>query len=506
MRQRRHLQARYRAILACVGLVLAVAGSAMLFPLLVLPWARDELRHAPAFAVPGVLAATLGWWTWRHLRAHLGTPTIQEGGVIVTLSWCLVSLVSAVPLVWVEGLDVTRAVFEATSGWTTTGLSVIDVGGARRLTLLWRSTMQLVGGAGLAIVMLATVARFSGAAFSGAALGAAEGRGNQLVPSVSDSARLVLRIYTAYAVLGVLAYRWAGMEWFDAVNHSFSAVSTGGFSTRAASIGAFDSVAIELVSLVLMFLGNLSFVTAWLLLRGQLRATLRDGELRLMAAVLPIAVTLLLVFVTPPQGMEWTKAVRVAVFEAVSALTTTGYSTVGYTDWSPSGVLVLSLLMLIGGGTCSTAGGVKQFRVVILAAAVVAALRRARLPQRAVTSTTVRFGTKEVMVTDSAVAAVTALVALYVATLAAGTLVLTCHGYSVRDAAFEFASTLGTVGLSLGVTSPSTPLPVLWTQSAAMLFGRLELLVVLLALDKVMRDAVVLIRARADAPSGVAAR
>jgi trk system potassium uptake protein TrkH len=506
MRQRRHLQARYRAILACVGLVLAVAGSAMLFPLLVLPWARDELRHAPAFAVPGVLAATLGWWTWRHLRAHLGTPTIQEGGVIVTLSWCLVSLVSAVPLVWVEGLDVTRAVFEATSGWTTTGLSVIDVGGARRLTLLWRSTMQLVGGAGLAIVMLATVARFSGAAFSGAALGAAEGRGNQLVPSVSDSARLVLRIYTAYAVLGVLAYRWAGMEWFDAVNHSFSAVSTGGFSTRAASIGAFDSVAIELVSLVLMFLGNPELRHG---LAVAARPTPGDVARRRTAphgGGVAHRRHLAPGLRHPSAGHGVTKAVRVAVFEAVSALTTTGYSTVGYTDWSPSGVLVLSLLMLIGGGTCSTAGGVKQFRVVILAAAVVAALRRARLPQRAVTSTTVRFGTKEVMVTDSAVAAVTALVALYVATLAAGTLVLTCHGYSVRDAAFEFASTLGTVGLSLGVTSPSTPLPVLWTQSAAMLFGRLELLVVLLALDKVMRDAVVLIRARADAPSGVAAR
>lgn len=489
MRHREYLVGRYQAIAACLGLVMAFTGAAMWTPLLGLPWAEDELCHAPAFALPGLALVASGWFVWRRLGHRLGTPSAAEGGVVVVVGWAAASLVSAVPLAWTEGMGPTRAIFEAVSGWTTTGLSVLDVTQATRLTLLWRSIMQLVGGAGLAIVMLAAMSRFSGAA-----LGAAEGRGNQLVPSVSDSAQLVLRIYSGYAVAGVLAYRAVGLSWFDALNHAFAAVSTGGFSTRPESIGAWDSLAVEVVSLVLMVLGNLSFVTAWLALRGRFGAVARDGEVRLMALVLPVSATLLFACTTAAMYAESAKGVRVAVFEAVSALTTTGFSTVAYGDWGPAGVFVLLVLMVIGGGTCSTAGGLKQFRVVILARALALTLGRARRPERAVTFATVPFGGERVAVTEAVVAGVALFGALYSATWALGTLVLACHGYSLRDAAFEFASSLGTVGLSIGVTTPTTPPIVLWTQTAAMFLGRLELLVVILAVDKVLRDAAVLAR------------
>jgi trk system potassium uptake protein len=156
------------------------------------------------------------------------------------------------------GPPFSRALFESVSGWTTTGLSVVDVTSAGPMILFWRSIIQLAGGAGLAIIMMSAIVGPTGVGIS-----SAEGRSDQLVPHVRQSARLVLIIYTCYALPEPLAYRMAGMSLFDAVNHSFAAVSTGGFP-RVESIGYWDSTAIEAVTLPLMLLGNLSFVTAWL--------------------------------------------------------------------------------------------------------------------------------------------------------------------------------------------------------------------------------------------------
>ena len=269
------------------------------------------------------------------------------------LSWVVVTLFSAWPFMAVAGLDFTGAVFESVSGWTTTGLSVVDVSNASSMILIWRSVMQLAGGAGLAIIMLSAIVGPTGVGVS-----SAEGRADQLVPQVRQSARLVLFIYLGYAGTGFVALIMAGMSPFDAVNHAFAAVSTGGFSTRVASIGYWDSVAVEAVTLPLMVLGNLSFVTAWLILRGRSRFVARNREIRLLAVVIPLAVAAVFVLTSSQLYPGLTKSLRVALFETVTAITTTGFSTVGYGDWNSFGVMVLIALMLIGGGTCSTAGGI----------------------------------------------------------------------------------------------------------------------------------------------------
>lgn len=146
-----------------------------------------------------------------------------------------------------QKLNFTQALFESVSGWTTTGLSVVDVTQCSRLILLWRSIMQLAGGAGLAIIMLAAIVGPVGPALS-----IAEGRTDQLVPHVRKSAKMVLLIYAGYAAVGILAYHLAGLPLFDSINHSFAAISTGGFSTQPESIGHWDSVLVEAVTLPLM--------------------------------------------------------------------------------------------------------------------------------------------------------------------------------------------------------------------------------------------------------------
>ncbi len=492
-----HLRKRYALMASAMGMILLLAGAVLLTPLIGLVVDPKEASQTLAFVAPAMLTCLLGL-VLRRLRPPLEEEalTVTEGGIVVTLSWLLVVLVSAWPFMQVLGLSFSQAVFESMSGWTTTGLSVVDVSHAGSLILLWRSITQFAGGAGLAIIMMSALV-----GPTGVGIASAEGRADQLVPQVKQSARLVLIIYGGYAVAGILAYWLAGMTLFDAVNHSFAAISTGGFSTKAASIGFWDSPLVEAVTLVLMILGNLSFVTAWFLWQGKLATVTRNGEVRLMALVIPLAASGLFAFTTLSLYPMAGKALRVALFEAVTALTTTGFSTVGYGDWNSFGILLMILLMLIGGGTCSTAGAIKQFRVYLLWRLLKWEIQRNLLPRTAVQERPLWEGERLVFVNDAKVRQAAVFVFLYLATFLLGSLVLCASGFKLGDSLFEFASSLGTVGLSVGLTTAGTPLGAMWAETLAMFLGRLEFLVIFATAIKIGRDLPKLLGSGATTPS-----
>lgn len=465
-------------------MILLPSGLLMLTPLLAIPAYPAEAANASAFLLPAGCLVISGMVLRKLFRTPYNvTLSIQEGGIIVLIGWIVVILFSAWPFVAVSGLPFSRAVFESMSGWTTTGLSVLDVAGAGPMILLWRSIVQLAGGAGLAIIMMSAIVGPTGIGIS-----SAEGRGDQLVPHVRRSARLVLIIYTCYAVVGTLAYRLAGMSFFDAVNHAFAAVSTGGFSTHVESIGYWNSAAVEAVTIALMLVGNLSFVTAWYLWRGRLRFVARNGEVRLLGLLIPLSTAAVFFFTCRALYPQLGKSLRVALFETVSAITTTGFSTVGYGDWNGFGVMILIVLMLIGGGTCSTAGGIKQFRVYFLWKLFVWEMKRSLLPQSAVLEYSLWEGNRRVFMDDAKVRQVAFFVLLYLVTYLFGVLILCACGFGIGESLFEFASALGTVGISIGVTSAAMPDTALWAETLAMFLGRLEFVVVIISLIKLGRD------------------
>jgi trk system potassium uptake protein TrkH len=484
LREKEYLKRCYAAILSSIGMIFLLAGVWMLVPLLVLFAYPEEAANVLSFAEPAGCLCLIGLFLRRgfHTASNV-TLSIQEGGVIVLIAWGVVMVFSAWPFMAVLQLPFSRSLFEAVSGWTTTGLSVVDVTKAGPMILFWRSAMQLAGGAGLAIIMISAIAGPTGVGVS-----SAEGRSDQLVPQVRQSARLVLLIYSGYAGIGTLAYWVAGMSLFDAFNHSFAAVSTGGFSTRPDSIGTWDSATVEAVSLPLMVLGNLSFVTAWFLWRGRLRFVVRNGEVRLMAALIPLSVAAVFVFTCRGLYPATGKAFRVALFETVSALTTTGFSTVGYGNWNAFGVFVLIVLMVIGGGTCSTAGGIKQFRVYLFWKLLIWEVKRSLMPRDVVMERPLWEGNRRIFVNDSRVRQVGVFVFLYLLTYMLGTLILCASGYSLSDSLFEFASAVGTVGISVGVTRADMADAALWAETFAMFLGRLEFLVVFTSVIKLVGD------------------
>ena len=484
MREKEYLKQRYCAIISSVGMILVLLGLLMLTPLLVLPAYPGEAGNAWAFALPACILGLAGLPLKKLFRtASQRALSIEEGGMIVLISWIVAVVFSALPFMFLLGHTFSQAVFEAVSGWTTTGLSTVDVTKAGPMILLWRSITQLAGGAGLAVIMMSAIVGPTGAGIS-----IAEGRGDQLVPQVRQSARLVLIIYAGYAVVGTLSYRAVGMSFFDAVNHTFAAISTGGFSTHVENIGYWDSPAVEGVSIPLMLIGNMSFVTAWSLLRGRFRSVIRNGEVRVMTVLIPLSVMAVLIFTCQSifPGLE--KATRVAAFETISALTTTGFQTVGYGNWNDFGIFILILLMLIGGGTCSTAGGVKQFRVYLLYKLLVWDIARALLPRSVIMERPIWEDDRRVFVDDARVRQVGVFVSLYSATYLLGVLVMCGCGYTLKEALFEFASALSNSGLSVGVVSPQMPGTAMWALTLSMFLGRLEFLVVITSLIKLVGD------------------
>jgi len=484
MRYTQELKHRYYTILAYVGFIFILNAFVLLLPLTALLWIPGEIGLSAGFLIPCALSAVAGLLFWKVFRPRAYTTlSVQEGGVIVLISWLGIFAFSTIPFIIISRLTFTQAVFEVVSGWTTTGLSVIDVTVTPKCILLFRSIIQLFGGAGFAIIMLAWI---SGPVGPGHSI--AEGKSEQLAPHVKESAKLVMMIYTGYAIAGSIAYILAGMSTFDAINHAFAAISTGGFSTKPDSIGAWNSVSVESVSIVLMILGNLNFLTAYILLRGKLRLLLRNGEIHVMALLLPLGMAIIFFEVSSLLYEPLGKAVRVAVFETVSSLTTTGFSTVGYKEWNALGFIVLISLMLIGGGTCSTAGGIKQFRIHLLAKALWWELKRFFLPRTAVMETYIWQGENKEFITDRRIREIAVFIFLYCATFVIGSAIVAYYGYSLRDSLFEFASALGTVGLSVGITSPDAPVLVLWAEIVGMFLGRFEFFVIIISAVKLFKD------------------
>ncbi len=485
MRLRAYLRERYRALFAYAGEILTIIGILYLIPPLLLLFYPHELSQLGGFLLAGLPLIVAGLAFWKlFIPKEAPSLTVQESYVVVVLVWGIAILTGTIPFLINSGLDFSQALFESTSGWTGTGLTVVDVANASHLMLFYRSFMQLAGGTGFAIIAVSAIAGMPGAGLS-----AAEGRTDQLAPHVRQSASIVMRIYAGYIVFGILALWAAGMDLFDAVNHAFTALSTAGFSTRVESIGYWDNPVIEGIIVVLMLLGATNFLIAYTVLRRKLRAAARSGEIRMMFLVLPVSIVLVLAVATSSLYPTLEKGLRVAVFEVTSAATTTGFSTVNTAGLPPFVWMVLLVLMLMGGGTGSTAGGIKQFRIYIVYKSVIWEIKKAFMPAHMVNEPAIWQGEKRQLLNDRQVRLMAAFIGMYIGVFLTGSLVMVAFGYDIDESLFEFASTLGGVGMSVGVTAPDMPRVVMWMQSIGMLLGRLEFFPVILGVLKISFDA-----------------
>ena len=351
----------------------------------------------------------------------------------------------------------------------------MDVSQTSHIFLFYRSFMQYCGGLGfiMMIVMLLPDKRSMD-------LFNAEGHPDKLMPNLRKTAQTIFAMYLVFLLVGTAAYTIAGMPLFESICHAMCSLSTGGFSTRLNSIGEYHSLPIEIVTIVLMLIGTTNFAVLLLLVRRKWRQALRVSEVRFLFLLLLIFVPLMALSLSHGLGLGFGEALRQALFNASSALSTTGYATMGYDTWPAFAVGILILLMLIGGGMGSTAGGLKLTRVYLLLRMIGQNLKRKLVPGRLVDTPTYTKAQGKAKIDDTLCSDTLGFVGCYLLLFIAGALAMTLTAEcGLTEAMFEFASALGTVGLSIGLTGPATGSATLIVEMIGMIMGRLEIFIVL---------------------------
>lgn len=481
------LRSKYSTMTSAIGSILALIGVGHLLPLVVILFEPEDARFALAFIVPALIGIILGVTLIRALPVPVQryALSLRDGAILVVAVWIMAMLMGALPFWIAKELSFLNALFESASGWSTTGLSVMNVDATPQIFLFWRSLTQFFGALGVVLIALASVI-----GTSAHILYQAEGRSGLLIPNIQRTVMLIVAIYLGLTVLMTLLYAAGGMSWFDALNHAMCTVSTGGFSSRGASFAYWNSPLLDILSVVLMFIASTNYATHFLLLRGEWKPAFRNREWRLAGGFLLIAIPLVFFALSGVEGYGWSlKGLRVTIFETMAALSSTGFTSTTYAKWPDLALFVLTLLMLVGGGTGSTAGGIKQYRIYLLIKSVIWDVKKRLLPRRVVIKHRVWSGSQWQEVDQEEIAVTAVFVVFYLLVYAVGVTIFLLYGYPLRDSLFEMASSISTIGLSVGITSATAPAAIRVTQIVAMFLGRLEIFVVLFGMLQLGRDA-----------------
>ena len=409
----------------------------------------------------------------------------RDGFVAVALSWVLLSLFGALPYVFTGAMtSYIDALFETVSGLTTTGSSTFTaVSHLPRSVLLWRSLTQWMGGMGVLVLFLALTPRMGeGAVF----LMRAESPGpikSKLVPKVGGTAKILYTIYIVLTAAEAVALRIAGMSWFDAVNHAFTTMATGGFSVRNTSIASYQSDAITWVIVVFTFLAGINFSLLYAVVRGRIKDALRSEELRWYLLILAITITLICVDLHVELGQGWYESAKDAAFQATTIMSTTGYATKDFTLWPTFSRCILVLLMYVGGCAGSTAGGMKVSRLMLQVKSLRRELDHIIHPNRVSVITMDGQSVDERAVTSAHMFQVA-----YLLILMAGTLVVSLDVLGFTESFVAALTCISNVGPSLGALGPMANFaPLSWFSKLVltliMLMGRLELMPLLVLLS-----------------------
>lgn len=453
---------------------LLILAAAFLPSLALSAWDGDGVTLV--FAVQAALMAGLGL-LFRRINLRPREVTIREGFLLVSGGWAFIALCGALPFVFSGYVPrLADACFETMSGFTTTGATILaDIERLPRSLLLWRSMTHWLGGMG---VIAIAVALFPFFGIGGFQLFKTESPGpikSKLVPRVSDTAKILWRIYIGMTAVEAVLLLPGGVPPFEAVCISFATMATGGFATRNASIAAYPSAYVHYVIVVFMFLAGANFTLHFLALKGKPGSYLKDPEFRFYAAVIACATAVVLGSRLLNGALPDGETVRGALFQVVSIVTTTGFITQDYDAWPWVAQCTLLLLMFLGGCASSTGGAIKHIRVLAMLKQIGAETRKLLVPHSV---TPVRLGGKPLEPATGS--AIMTFICLYLLTFLFGFFGMLSVGLDPVSATGAVAAALGNVGPGLGVvgaTDNYRALPEIgkWLLSLLMLAGRLEL-------------------------------
>ena len=475
----------WRRLAHVIGAVVTAAGMAMALPVVV-ALIYQEGEVAWKIGVAAIVTTGIGLTAWRFLERP-GPLATREGYAIVGLSWFALALFGTLPyLLTGEISSFTNAFFETTAGFTTTGSSIApDPSTFSHGILFWRALTQWLGGMGIIILSIAILPLLG---IGGVELARAEAPGvspDRLTPRFRETAKRLWALYAMFTALEALLLWLGDMTLFEAIVHSFTTLSTGGFGTDAQSLGAFSPYA-QWVVIVFMIVAGSSFALHF---RGLARPReyVRNAEFKLYLSIVAAGTVVAVIGIW---GTGVQDAIRNGLFTVVSLVTTTGYATVNFGLW-PTALLILVLgLMFVGGMTGSTGGAVKPYRLGVLYQASRNDLRRVTHPRGMFP---VRFGSE--LIPDKIVESVQSFFLLYMFIFMTGTALfgivvgISNSSFDVLSSASAVASALGNIGPGLAEVGPTSnylavPDAGKWLLAFLMIVGRLEIFPVILLFSR----------------------
>lgn len=479
----------HKIIANILGLLLIIEAVAMACSIPVsFYYGEDDLLAFTLACLITLGAGCLMWLLTRKAKKDIGK---REGYIIVSTVWVVFSFFGSLPFLLSGYIPtLTDAFFETMSGFTTTGASIIDPSvptlpnGIETLPhglLLWRSMTQWLGGMGIIVLSLAILPMLG---IGGMQLFTAEVPGptpDKISPKVQETARKLWGIYILFTILEIVFLLAGKMSLFDAVNHSFTTLATGGYSTKNASIAYYNSAYIEWVIIIFMFLAGTNFSLSYFGLHLKFRKIWKNEEFRnYFLIILLFSIGLGIVLAVTETGITTGKAFRDSVFQVVSLVTTTGFATADFLMWVPMAGVICFMLMFFGGSAGSTGGGMKIVRIVLLAKNSYLELKRLIHPNAIIP---VRLNNRSV--DSNVISNVLAFIVFYMIIFVISTVVMSAMGLDLETAMGAVATSVGNVGPGIGTVGPASnfqhiPSAGKWFLSFLMLCGRLELFTVII--------------------------
>lgn len=480
----------FLVVLGVLGAFVFFMGFALLLPAIIdIVYGENTWS---AFLISAGISFVAGGTLWFFFRPK-EELRIREGFLVVSLTWIALSLVGALPFT-ISGIlpNYTDAVFETMSGLTTTGSTILggttsdgfvnpDIESIPKSFLFWRSLAHWLGGMGIIVLSIAILPLLG---IGGMQLFQAESPGpttDKLTPRVQETAKLLWVVYFAFTFLEFLLL-WAhpSMDWFDAINHSMATLATGGFSTKNASVEAFNSIYIDWVITVFMFLAGINFAMHFRLLKGDYKIFLGNREIRFYTIITLIGIVGITFSLWNFDGYSLLEALRYGAFQAVSIITTTGFGTNDYELWYSFGAFFLFLLFFTGGSAGSTGGGIKMIRWMILIRNTGREIKQIIHPKAILP---VRIG--EQTISQNIQRTVLSFFILYMFIFGTGAFIISLFGYDIMSSIGASISALGNIGPGWGEFGPTdsfAKMPYLgkWVLIMLMMIGRLEIFTVLI--------------------------
>ncbi len=471
----------YRVIVRVLAAIIIAVGVAMVPPAVVAWWTKGPDRVAFLFSsIVPILIGLVGLVSTKGQKVDL---RIREGFAITTFSWLAAAIFGSLPYLISGVCGPIDAFFESLSGFTTTGSTIFnDIESLPAGILLWRSLTQWLGGMGIVVLSVAVLPMLG---VGGMQLFRAEVPGpvaDRLSPRIQDTAKILWSVYVGLTAIEVVLLMLGGMSVFDAFCHSFTTVSTGGFSTKNASVAHYESAYIDTVIMIFMFVAGSNFSLHYWLLRGRWKQYWKNEEFRYYGTITiasAIFLTVLILVHTDESGLF---AGRLAAFQTISLLTSTGYATGDYLLWGFAAHTLVFAIMICGGCAGSTAGGLKVMRALLLSKHAMRTIKQSLHPQAVFN---IRHSRK--LVDDNVMVTVLGFFLLYFLIFVVASMVLSVFGADFATSVGSAVSMLSNVGPALGSAGPTStyahfPAISKLVLALCMLLGRLELFTVLVLL------------------------